>query len=159
MTGPAEASGGSRGESAHPASWSPAAGRRRAPPIRALPVALLAAVGLSQVAALILYVTEAWGGRSFVSLYYGILASAGVLAGLAVTWYAMSLRVRALGGALVLGLVTVSALALMNYITKWSAITGAGRICCVLEFVLLAAAVALTISHVRGPAEVDSPAS
>ena len=96
-------------------SWSPAADRSRAPRIRAISVMLLGAVGFSQVAALIFYVT-ARPGRSAPtdSLDYYIMGSAGVPVGLAVTWYAMSLRARALGGALVLGWVTVAALALLT---------------------------------------------
>jgi len=89
------------------------------------------------------------------SLYDYILGSAGVLVGLAVTWYAMSLRARALGGALVLGWVTVAALALLNYITKWSVMTAVERFCGVLECVLLATVVVLAIFYVRGPPEVD----
>ena len=87
-------------------AWSPAADRRRAPRIRALPVMLLGAVGLSQIAALIFYVNV---GRTFdlpvdsyLAVYFYILGSAGVLVVLAVTWYAMGLRACALGGALFL---------------------------------------------------------
>ena len=141
-------------------SWSPAVGMRRAPPIRALPVMLLGAVGFSQIAALIVYVSQ---GRRLVyfplSLSLYIMGGAGVLVGLAVTWYALSLRVRALGGALVLGWVTVAALALMNYMTQWSGMTGVERFWNVLECVLLAAVVVLTIFYVRGPSDLDSSAN
>ena len=140
-------------------SWSPAADRRRAPRIRGLPVMLLGAVGFSQIVALIFYVTGAQRLPSFYPLYYYILGSAGVLVGLAVAWYAMSLRARALGGALVLGWVTVAAVALMNYMTKWSVITDVERFCCVLECVLLATVVVLIVFYVRGPPEVDGPAN
>ena len=141
-------------------SWSPAAGMRRAPPIRALAVMLLGAVGFSQIAALIFYVSQ---GRRLVyfplSLSLYIMGGAGVLVGLAVTWYALSLRARALGGALVLGWVTVAALTLMTYITQWSGITGVERFCTVLECVLLAAVVVLTIFYVREPSDLDSSAN
>jgi hypothetical protein len=136
-------------------SWSPAADRRRAPRIRKLPVMLLGAVGFSQIAALISYVTHGRSAGFFWPLYYSILGSAGVLVGLAVTWYALSLRARALGGALVLGWVTVAALALMNYMTLWSGMTGVERFCTVLECVLLTAVVVLTIFYVRGPSDLD----
>ena len=132
-------------------SWSPAADRSRAPRIRALPVMLLAAVGFSQVAALIFYVTADLSVGSYYSLDYYIQGSAGVLVGLAVAWYAISLRARALGGALVLGWLTVTALALMNYMTLWSRMTGVERFCSVLECVLLATVAVLTIFYVRGP--------
>ena len=141
-------------------SWSPAAGMRRAPPVRALPVMLLGAVGFSQIAALIFYVSQ---GRRMVyfplSLSLYIMGGAGVLVGLAVTWYALSLRARALGGALVLGWVTVAALALMTSMTQWSGITGVQRFCTVLECVLLAAVVVLTIFYVREPSDLDSSAN
>ncbi len=141
-------------------SWSPAIGMRRAPPIRALAVMLLGAVGFSQIAALIFYVSQ---GRRLVyfplSLSLYIMGGAGVLVGLAVTWYALSLRARALGGALVLGWVTVAALALMTYMTQWSRITGVERFCTVLECVLLAAVVVLTIFYVREPSDLDSSAN
>ncbi len=141
-------------------SWSPAVGMRRAPPIRALAVMLLGAVGFSQIAALIFYVSQ---GRRLVyfplSLSLYIMGGAGVLVGLAVTWYALSLRARALGGALVLGWVTVAALALMTYMTQWSGITGVERFCTVLECVLLAAVVVLTIFYVREPSDLDSSAN
>ncbi len=140
-------------------SWSPAADRRRAPRIRALPVMLLGAVGFSQIAALIFYVTHGRSVGLFWPLYYSILGSAGVLVGLAVTWYAMSLRARALGGALVLGWVTVAALALMDPMTQWSEITGAERFCCVLECVLLVTVVVLAIFYVRGPSDLDGSAN
>lgn len=139
-------------------SWSPAADRRRAPQIRALPVMLLGATVFSQVAALIFYATLARSLPSFLPLYYYILGSAGVLVGLTVTWYAMSLRARALGGALVLGWVTVAALTLMSYMTLWSGITGVERFCIVLGCVLLAAAVVLAIFYVRGPSNLEGSA-
>ncbi len=142
-------------------SWSPAADRRRAPRIRKLPVLLLGAVGFSQIAALIFYVTHGRSDGFFWPLYYSILGSAGVLVGLAVTWYALSLRARALGGALVLGWVTFAALALLNNMTEigWSGMTSVTRFCGVLECVLLATVVVLTIFYVREPSDLDSSAN
>ena len=93
------------------------------------------------------------------SLYDYILGSAGVLVGLAVAWYAMSLRARALGGALVLGWVTVAALTLMSYMILWSGMTAIERFCSVLECVLLATVVVLTVFYVREPPEVDGSAN
>jgi hypothetical protein len=138
-------------------SWSPAADRRRAPRIRGLPVMLLGAVGLSQIATLIFYVTI---GRRFVSYYslsFYILGSAGVLVGLAVTWYALALRARALGGALLLGWVTISALTLTAYMTLSP--TGALLFWSVLAFVLQGIVVVLTIFYVRGPSNLEGSAS
>ena len=120
---------------------------------------LLGAAVFSQIAALIFYVTVFGGLPSFLPLYYYILGSAGVLVVLAVTWYAMSLRARALGGALVLGWVTVAALELMKNMTAWSAMTGVERFYTVLECVLLATVVVLTIFYVRGPSDLDSSAN
>ena len=120
---------------------------------------LLGAAVFSQIAALIFYVTVFGGLPSFLPLYYYILGSAEVLVVLAVTWYAMSLRARALGGALVLGWVTVAALELMKNMTAWSAMTGVERFYTVLECVLLATVVVLTIFYVRGPSDLDSSAN
>jgi hypothetical protein len=143
-------------------SWSPAADRHRALRIRAFPAMLLGAVGLSQIAALIFYVSgglAAGSYSSYYSLYYYILGSAGVLVGLAVTLYAMSLQARALGGVLVLGWVTIVALTLMDYMTRWSVMTGVERFCGVLECVLLATVIVLTIFYVRGPSNLDRSAN
>jgi hypothetical protein len=140
-------------------SWSPAAGRRRAPQIRTLPLMLLGAVGFSQIAALIVSLGSAVTFTDY--LHYYILGSTGLLVGLAVTWYAMSLRVRALGGALVLGWFTITALVLMNYMIAnvWSAMTGVERFFSVLECVLLATVAVLTILYVRGPSDLDGSAN
>ena len=136
-------------------AWSRAADGHRAPRIGVLPVMLLAAVGLSQIAVLIIYVTV--GGESYsLSLYLYILGSAGVLVGLAVIWYAMTLRTCALGGALILGWITTAALMLVSYMTLLSA--GVLLFWSVLACVLLAAAVVLTIFYMRGPSDDAAPA-
>ena len=140
-------------------SWSPAADRRRAPPTRALPVMLLGAVGLSQIAALIFYVTV---GRTipaydYRSLFFYILGSAGVLVGLAVAWYAMSLRARTLGGALVLGWVIFAALMLTFVMTL--PLTDVLLFWGVLEYVLLATVVVLTVFYIREPSDLDASAN
>ena len=140
-------------------AWDSAADRRRVPRFRALPVLLLGAVGFSQIAPLIIYVSQGQGSALYSSLYDYILGSAGVLVGLAVTWYAISLRARVLGGALVLGWVSVTALVLMNYMTSWSGITDLGRFCGVSECILLATVVVLTIFYVRGSSELDGSAN
>ncbi len=60
---------------------------------------LLGAAGLSQIASLIFYVTVGQSIPaldSYISVYFYILGSAGVLVVLAVTWYAMSLQATAL---------------------------------------------------------------
>ena len=64
---------------------------------------LLSAAVFSQIATLIFYVSVFGELPCFLPLYSYILGSVGVLVGLAVTWYALSLRARVLGGALVLG--------------------------------------------------------
>jgi hypothetical protein len=137
--------------------WSPVADRRRAPRIRALPVMLLGAVGLSQIAALAFYVTLGRVIGSYYSLSLYILGSAGVLVGLAVAWYAMCLRACTLGGALVLGWVTAAALMLTYYTTL--PLTDVLLFWSVLGFVLLAAVVVLTIFYVRGPSDLDGSAN
>jgi hypothetical protein len=146
-------------------SWSPAVDRHRGPRIRAIRLMLLGAVGLYQIVALTFYVTEGrrWAGRALspylYSPYYYTLGSVGVLVVLAGTWYAISLRPRALGGALVLGWVTVAAFMLMGWITSWSRDTGPERLYLVSECVLLAAVIVLTIIYVRGPSEIEGSAS
>jgi len=137
-------------------AWSPAADGHRAPGIGVLPVMLLAAVGLGQIAVLIFYVTVGRWISSFdsrTSLFLYILGSAGVLVGLAVTWYATGLRARALGSALILGWVTVAALTLASSMTLptpdsfllWS----------VLACVLLAAAAGLAVFYMHGPSDSE----
>jgi hypothetical protein len=69
----------------------------------------------------------------------------------------MCLRGPALGGALVLGWVTVAALTLASYITLSP--NGVLLFWSVLECVLLAAVVVLTIFYVRGPSDLDGSAS
>ena len=71
----------------------------------------------------------------------------------------MSLRARALGGALVLGWVTVAAFGVTDWMLLWSAATGVERFCLVLQCVLLAAVVVLTIIYVRRPSELESSAN
>ena len=132
-------------------AWSPAADERRAPRIGALPVMLLAAVGLSQIAVLIFYVTRGPRESSSSSLYLLHTGSAGVLVGLAVTWYAMALRTRALGGALILGWVTTAALMLVSYMIVSPA--GVLLFWSVLACVLLAAAAGLAVFYMRGASD------
>ena len=52
-----------------------------------------------------------------------------------------------------------AALALMDYMTLWSGMTGVERFCTVLECVLLAAVVVLTIFYARGPSDLDDSAT
>jgi hypothetical protein len=68
----------------------------------------------------------------------------------------MCLRARTLGGVLVLGWVTVAALWLTSYMTLSPA--GVLLFWNVLEYVLLAAVVVLTIFYVRGPSDLDGSA-
>jgi hypothetical protein len=140
-------------------SWSPAVDRRQARQIRGFPVMLLGVVGLSQIPILTFYAS-----LPYDSMNYIILGGAGALVILAVTWYAMSLRARALGGALVLGWVTVSAMLLIMYMTSfWGGYAGApmgvARFSVILGYVLLAAVVALTIIYMRGPSDPESSAN
>jgi hypothetical protein len=125
-------------------SWRPSVDRRRAAGFRPLPVALLAGVGLSQVAELAFWVH---GYPRASSYAFGI---AGLLVGLAVTWYAVSLRAHALGGALILGWAISSALVLLGYGT-WSALAP-------LTLVLLVAVVILAVIYMRQPSDPDPSA-
>jgi hypothetical protein len=142
-------------------SWSPATDRHRTPQIRGLPAILLGAAALSQISSLIYYVTISGTNSGYIGSYFYILGIAGVLVVSAVTWYAMSLRARALGGALILGWVTIAALITCLWVTwTWGFPTtsGAGHVCAVLSFVLLATVVMLTIIYMRRPSELESAA-
>ncbi len=147
-------------------SWSPAADRQQTPQIRRLPMILLGAAALSQVSSLIFYATLnryfGFGAYGYIGAYFFVLGIAGVLAVPAVIWYAMSLRARALGGALVLGSVTIAALVTCRWVTwtwDFSTSSGAGHVCAVLSFVLLATVVILTIIYVRRPSELEDAAN
>jgi hypothetical protein len=103
---------------------------------------------------LIFYVTVGGEAGSFSrSLYLYILGSAGVLVGLAVTWYAMALRTRVLGGTLILGWITTAALMQVPFtivspadvLLFWS----------VLACVLLAAAAGLAVFYMHGPSDSE----
>ena len=123
-------------------SWSPAVGWRRVSRLRALPVMLVCGVGLSQIAGLILVFTQGEDAASETS------AVAGLLVGLAVTWYAVNLRARVLGGVLVLGWSAVTAL--------WSLVMSPWTAIDTLSSVLLAAVMVLALIYMRLP---DTPAS
>ena len=134
-------------------AWSPAADERRAPRIAPLPVMLLGAVGLGQIAVLIFCVKVGSWINSDLSLFFYLLGSAGVLVGLAVTWYAMALRARALGGALLLGWVTVAVLMLASLMPQ--SLPGTLLFWSVLACVLLAAAAVLTVLYMRGASDSE----
>ena len=136
-------------------SWSPAAERRQARQIRGLPPMLVGVAGLSQIPVLIYYVRV---GNEFNSYYFYAQASAGVLVAVAITWYAMSLRPRALGGALVLGWVTAAAMVFaIDLARDWPLFSysflGDLKVYAILGYVLLAAVVMLTIIYVRKPSD------
>ncbi len=59
-----------------------------------------------------------------------------------------------------MGWVTVEALLACIYMTdSWSTISGVGRVCVILDFVLLASVVILTIIYVRRPSELEDSAN
>jgi hypothetical protein len=126
-------------------SWSPAVNRRHGSRPSPLPVMLLCSVGLSQIAAGISYATEGKNAATYT------LAIAGLLVGLAVTWYAVSLQISALGGALVLGWATVTALTLLASMSPW---TASGALGCAL----LAVVIILAFIYMRRPSE-QAPSS
>jgi Caspase domain len=133
-------------------SWAPVADRRRIPRLRALPVMLLCGVGLSQVAEMIFAVNAFQYTRSAWNALY----VTAILVGLAVTWYAVSLRARVLGGALVLGWVTFTAMFSLAWMADvWSSITGATRTWGVLGCVLLAIVAILTVIYIREPSHLE----
>jgi hypothetical protein len=133
-------------------AWSPAAARRRPWELRLVPVMLLCGVGLSQIAELI-FIVNVFRPAPDRSAYYAEYIVA-LLVGLAVTWYAVSLRARVLGGALILGWVTITAGSLLAIVTgAWSFISGGNRTWGVLGCVLLALVVILTVIYMRSPSD------
>jgi hypothetical protein len=127
--------------------------------VRGLPIILLGAAALSQISSLIYYVTISGTNYGYIGSYFYVLGIAGVLVVSAVTWYVMSLQARALGGALVLGWVTIAALMTCLWVTwTWGFSTtwSVGHVCAVLSFVLMAIVVMLTIIYVRRPAELEA---
>jgi hypothetical protein len=131
-------------------SWNQAVVRPRAWQFRTLPVMLVCGIGLSQVAQFIYYYIDYYSATD-TALY-----SAAILVGLALAWYATSLRATMLGGALMLGWVAVTALSLIADMTisSWSAST-IGYLSAVFSCVLLAIVVILAIIYMREPAEPD----
>jgi DivIVA domain-containing protein len=125
-------------------SWSPAAGWHRGSRLRPLAVMLLCGVGLSRIVGLISAFTQQ--GKNGTSETFAV---AGLLVGLAVTWYAVNLQAHALGGALVLGWSTVTALWLVAGMSPPTAMDALGC-------VLLAAVIVMTLIYMRMP---DTPAS
>jgi hypothetical protein len=101
----------------------------------------LGGVGLSQVAGTAFWV------HGYPNILSYVLGIAGLVVGLAVTLYAVSLRAHALGGALVLGWAITSALVPVGFGT-WSALG-------TLVLVLLAAVVILAIIYWRQPSDAD----
>ena len=86
-----------------------------------------------------------------------LLGSLGAFVVLAITWYAMSLRARALGGALVLGWAIVETMLLIiNTYEYWSVTRGLYRFWFILGYVLLAAVVVLTIIYMRGSTDLET---
>lgn len=109
-----------------------------------LSVMLLCGVGLSQIVVWIFYVTQ----YKFAADH--ALGIAGLLVGLAVTWYAVNLPANALGGALVLGWSAVMALWLLADMISW---TASG----VLGCLLLAAVIGLALIYMRPNAVAPEP--
>jgi hypothetical protein len=128
-------------------SWRPAVDSRRPSGFQPLPMMLLGSVGLSQIAGAFAWVAT---GRAVprygVGTFY-ILGIAALLVGLAITWYAVSLRAHALGGALVLGWAITSALIGLGF-NRWAGWAA-------LELVLLGAVAILAIIYWLRPSGAD----
>jgi hypothetical protein len=132
-------------------SWSLAAGSRCVPPLRGLPLMLLCSVGLS------LIVNVIWIMNDQPSAYEYAFGPAEIVVGLAVTWYAMTLRAHPLGGALVLGwIICALHLVLAPMTGYWPTSTGVIRLASVSECILLAIAMILAIIYMRRPSNTES---
>jgi hypothetical protein len=123
-------------------SWSRALERRRRPGLRLSPVVLLGGVGLSQICAWIFYATHI---RAHATA--NTLGVAGLLAGLALTWYALRLRANFLGGAIVLGWAASTALMFLASMFSW---TASGSLGCILLVIVMITA----LSYMRGPSAI-----
>jgi hypothetical protein len=143
-------------------SLNPVAAARRAPRIGVFTVVLLGAAGFSQIAASIFWgneyrqiAAEDTSASLSYSLEYSILGIAGVFVVLAVTWYALSIRARALGGALVLGWVSTAAFFPVIQMSNLTLDSAGEHLSDVLECALLATVVILTIRYVRRAPGLD----
>jgi hypothetical protein len=135
-------------------SWGAAVERRPARQIRGLPLMLVGVAGLSQIPVLISDVRIADELQGFY--YFYAQGITGFLVALAVTWYAMSLRPRALGGALVLGWATaaaaVFAIELAQNLPSYPSIFEPSAI---PGYFLLAIVAVLTIIYVRKSSDLE----
>jgi hypothetical protein len=116
-----------------------------------LPAVLVCCVTASQVTGLVVYQSAAFSPAAHRFLTQGIPA---VAVGLGVSWYAMSVRAPAPGGAILLGWCTTTPVWLIStvlYVCKEldaSLMTGP-RISAALELVLLAVALILSVAYMR----------
>jgi Caspase domain len=119
----------------------------------ALPVMLVFSASVSQIAGLFLYQSPAFSWAPHAFYTQGVAA---VVVGLAVSGYAVSLRSRTLGGALLLGWTTTTAIFLISTVMYGQSpsnngpLTGVGTASSFLEFALLAATLILTIVYMSG---------
>ncbi len=136
------------------ASRKPGASGSQAGRSNTLPVMLVCFVTLSQVTGLILYQSPAaFGQAAHPLLTQGVPA---VVVGLAISWYAVSLRAPTQGGALLLGWVTTTSIWLIStvlYVYKQEndSLTTAPRVSAILEFILLAIVLILAVIYMREP--------
>jgi hypothetical protein len=135
-------------------SWSQAAERRQARQISGLPLLVVGAAGLSQVPVLIFCVQI---GNSLNDYTYFAQGSVGVLLALAVTWYAMSLQTRALGGAMVVGWATAAAMLFsIDVSLDWPLFSYAVPMYWfILGYILLAAVVVVTVIYLGKPSDLN----
>ena len=90
------------------------------------------------------------------SLDESILGIVGAFVVIAVTWYAISLRARTLGSALIYGWVSMAALTPLSYLADWSFGTPVEHLFNFFDLTLLAIVVILTIVHVGYPRELGT---
>jgi hypothetical protein len=130
-------------------SWNRSVDKHRAPAFRVLPVTLLCGVGLVQVDRLIVHV-EAYGSSA---VFYAnhTQDSAAILVGLCVAWYALRIRNRTLGGAMLLGWFCIAAIyfAIDGTATSADIFTGTEGVFNILEAVFLPLMLSLIIVYMR----------
>ncbi len=126
-------------------AWRPAAARRRSPQAGPRTVLIMVTIALAVAAYTVGTVLV---GTSAPNYALAVVESA---TGLAVGWYALSLRSRGLGAALLLGWTVQAALVATVDVTSYSVLTVAGRVSGVAACVMVGLLVIQVIAYRRAP--------
>jgi hypothetical protein len=126
--------------------------RKAEPRLSTLSMVMLWGVGLSQIAALVMWIGTTPRYAATETLSIGTL-----IVGPAIAWYALRLRPSRLGGMIVLGWVAGTATLLAIHLTYWwSFNTKISNISGVIEAILLAIVAMTAIIFIRKPVEPEA---